>query len=435
MIASDSWPTPLRPEAFHGIAGQFVRAVAHETEADPVALLVSFLAAAGSAIGAAPHVEVSGDRHPAKLWAVLVGDTAGGRKGTSLAWVREVVEKADPSWATRHASNLASGEVVAWAVRDATTATGRDGEEVVTEAGEDDKRLFAIESEFASVLRVAKRDGSVLSPILRQAWDSDRIIHTAKRNPARCMRGAHVVVLGHVTADELRRELSAADVANGFANRFMFVSVRRARSLPRGGRLPPGALDAIAEPLAVFLDYARTRCRIEAGPTFWEVYEPWYERTQDAVPGVVGSVLGRSAPYVLRLSLLFALLDGEDVLRADHARAALAVWQYVSDSAWHVFGRLSGDPVRDRIIAALAESPGGMTRTGLRDLFHRHASAKDIDAALMALLGVGEATYEPLRTGGRPVTLWRATKATEATKASSVASVAAASRPVELGDA
>jgi hypothetical protein len=345
--------------------------------------------------------------------------------------VREVIEKADPSWATRHASNLASGEVVAWAVRDATTATGRDGEVVVTDPGEDDKRLFAIESEFASVLRVAKRDGSVLSPILRQAWDSDRIVHTAKRSPARCLSGAHVVVLGHVTADELRRELSAMEIANGLANRFMFVSVRRARSLPRGGRLASGTLDAVAERLAVFLDYARTRRRVDGGPTFWGVYEPWYERTQNGAPGVVGSVLGRSAPYVLRLSLLFALLDGEDVLAAKHAHAALAIWQYVSDSAWHVFGRLSGDPVRDRIIVALAESPEGMTRTALRDLFHRHAPAKDIDAALMALLGVGEATYEPVRTGGRPVMLWRATKAT---KASSVASVAAASRHVELGN-
>ena len=34
-----------------------------------------------------------------------------------------------------------------------------------------DKRLLIFESEFATVLRVMQREGNILSPILRQAWD------------------------------------------------------------------------------------------------------------------------------------------------------------------------------------------------------------------------------------------------------------------------
>lgn len=414
-MSGHPWPEPMRPEAFHGIAGEFVRAVETQTEAHPAALLLTFLAAAGSAIGAGPYVEVSGDRHPAKLWPVMVGETASGRKGTSLAWPRQVVELADPSWANRHAGNVGSGEVLVWAVRDKATKANNEGNEVVTDPGEDDKRLFVVESEFSSVLRVSKRQGSVLSQVIRSAWDSDRLIHTAKQSPARCLSGAHVVVLGHITAEELRREMTAMDASNGLLNRFMFVAVRRVRHLPRGGHLPVGTLERFGERLAVLLDYARSRRQVRRGPSFWSVWDPWYMRDQHG-SGLVAKVLGRAEPYVLRLALLFALLDGEDVITAEHARAALAVWEYVEASAAFVFGQASGNPVADRLLAQLRAAGDGLTRTEIRDLFSRHASG-EVDRALEDLRGTGRAIMEKVQTGGRPSEVWQATKATKATKA------------------
>jgi 5S rRNA maturation endonuclease (ribonuclease M5) len=38
------WPAPLHDDAFHGLAGQFVRTIGPHSEADPAALLVQFLA-------------------------------------------------------------------------------------------------------------------------------------------------------------------------------------------------------------------------------------------------------------------------------------------------------------------------------------------------------------------------------------------------------
>ena len=45
------WPEPLAEEAYHGLAGEFVRLVEPHTEAHPVALLVSFILAIGNAVG------------------------------------------------------------------------------------------------------------------------------------------------------------------------------------------------------------------------------------------------------------------------------------------------------------------------------------------------------------------------------------------------
>jgi hypothetical protein len=49
-----------------------------------------------------------------------------------------------------------------------------------------------------------------------------------------------------------------------------------------------------------------------------------------------------------------------------------------------------------------------MTKTDLRDLFHRHQSAEEIDRALRVLAEKGLARYETRETAGRPVTTWSA---------------------------
>src|SRR5438105_2677699 len=83
-----AWPEPLDPAAFHGLAGRFVRMVAPHTEADPAALLVQFLDASGNVIGRNVYRVAEGASHYPNLFAVIVGETGHGRKGSSFAWVR-----------------------------------------------------------------------------------------------------------------------------------------------------------------------------------------------------------------------------------------------------------------------------------------------------------------------------------------------------------
>ena len=85
MPPAEQWPDPLAPEALHGPAGEFVRLVGPHTEADPVALLGQFLAGVGCCIGPVPRFVVGADVHTARLFAVLVGSTARGRRGQAGA--------------------------------------------------------------------------------------------------------------------------------------------------------------------------------------------------------------------------------------------------------------------------------------------------------------------------------------------------------------
>jgi hypothetical protein len=69
-------------------------------------------------------------------------------------------------------------------------------------------------------------------------------------------------------------------------------------------------------------------------------------------------VTARSEAQVIRLALIYALLDQSTEIRAEHLMAGLAVWNYAASSAAYVFGDSLGDPDADEILRALWGAPG-----------------------------------------------------------------------------
>ena len=105
------------------------------------------------------------------------------------------------------------------------------------------------------------------------------------------------------------------------------------------------------------------------------------------------------------------MLDGNGEIHATHLLAALAVWQYCDATARHVFGASRGNRTADEIARRLEKAgDAGLSRTEMRDLFHRHFSTERIGAALELLRTKGRATCESINTGGRPSEIWRAVK-------------------------
>lgn len=408
-----AWPAAMDPAALHGIAGEFVRMIEPDTESDPAAILVQFLVAFGALVGRGPHYRVEGDEHHANLFAVLVGQSSKARKGTSWGRVRAVFERV-ADWKP-HVSGLSSGEGLKYHVRDAREETkeSKHGELVTTivDAGVDDKRLLAVESEFASVLRASQRQGSTLSATLREGWDSGTLRTLTKNDPITAT-GAHVCIVAHVTADELRAELTATDTANGFANRFLFVAVRRSKSLPHGGgRADEAEVQALVARLRERAALARTRGRLAWTPAAREIWERVYQELSEGHDGLRGAVTGRAEAQTLRLALIYALLDGADGIDAPHLMAALAVWQYCDATALYLFGGSIGDRIADEIMRRLVQAGDvGVTRTEMSGAFGRHQSGERIGAALDLLKRKGRATCESVNTGGRPAETWRATK-------------------------
>jgi hypothetical protein len=146
-----SWPAPPRDAALHGPAGEFVTRTAPHTESDPMALLVQFLVCFGAAAGRNIHYAVEATRHSLNEFAILVGPSGKGRKGSAWDHVVALLSELDHQFAEQCVSSgLSSGEGLIYEVRD---PTGGDN-------GAQDKRRLIIELEFAQVLKVLAREGT-----------------------------------------------------------------------------------------------------------------------------------------------------------------------------------------------------------------------------------------------------------------------------------
>jgi hypothetical protein len=111
---------------------------------------------------------------------------------------------------------------------------------------------------------------------------------------------------------------------------------------------------------------------------------------------------------VLRLSLLYALLDRSAFIDESHLRAALEIWRFVDESARFVFGDSLGDHIADTILASLRGNPEGLSRRDVSDLFGRNEDAARIKVAVDMLVRRGFVSVEKVATAGRPKEVLRA---------------------------
>jgi hypothetical protein len=411
-VHEPSFPWPqLDKTAYYGLAGDIVRTIEPCTESDSVALLTQLLGMVGNAIGRTPYFPVEADRHYMNIFLCLVGPTSKGRKGTSAGHPLRAVSSIDSAWATRVMGGLSSGEGVIWHVRDKTQGHNRKGDEVCLDEGVSDKRLCILETEFSRALAKTGQDGNVLSAVLRQAWDHGdlRTLVSGRAKAPVAAKGAHISVIAHITADELRRSLHETETANGFANRFLWVCVKRSKLLPHGGRYPEKELSPHIRKLTDAIFHARVIGQIQWDDAAKPQWEAIYTILAEGYPGLLGAVLARAEAQVLRLSCLYALLDKTAHVGIDHLNAAYALWQYCEASARYVFGDRLGDPLADETRQLLRHAgAAGMTRTDLYVAFAHHQKSTDIAQALARLYQEGMARYVLERTPGRPVERWYA---------------------------
>ncbi len=399
----DAWPA-VAPEAFHGLAGDLVRALEPHTEADPVALLASILAEFSAIIGRAPHLILDGSRHPLLIYPVLVGRSSKGRKGSAGKRIKNFFQAVDPNWTRgQYKGTLSSGEGLVWAVRDSQYME-KDGQTVCIDPGVVDKCLFLVQPEFGAVLRVMSRDGNSLSGVIRDAWDGEDLAPMTKGNRIRAT-APHIGIVGHVTQEELLRHLTDTEASNGFGNRFMWLLVRRSKELP----FPTVPEDSKLNPLIIkmrnVLEFGKNNGQLSLTQDAKDIWTAVYHSLSLDRLGLAGAILNRSEAYVMRLSALYALLDSKRKIDAAHLQATLALWEYSEKSTYLIFGDKTGDPIADTILDAIQRS-GGMSDTQIYNLFSRNVSGSRLSQAKAGLKGAGLIKDTTHETDGRSQTIW-----------------------------
>jgi hypothetical protein len=401
------WPDPLGEHAYHGVVGEYVRAVDPHTEADSAAVLIQTLVCLGSAMGRNPHFYVEDTRHGTNLFTAVVGDTAMARKGTSLDRARRFVQAADPAWGMDNdgEGGLSTAEGLIHAVRDPrVTPTGNDN-------GVPDKRFLAAMGEFAETLARMKREGNPLGATLRGAWDG-RTLRVLTRKSPLTASGAHISVIGHITQADLAGLLDTTDVFNGFGNRFLWVMARRSKTLPFGGDLRVD--DASVKPLVkrardAIMWAEKQERRIDLDAASRKAWPKLYEELGRSEEGRFGAITDRAEPQVRRLALIYAVLDQSPRVKLVHLGAALAVWRYCEDSAAYLFADAPPASLDARVMAWLSRRDGWVSKTDISQrAFKGEVKSYRLTACLDKLVETKAIETREVPTAGRPRKEYRA---------------------------
>ncbi|WP_245572501.1 DUF3987 domain-containing protein [Actinokineospora enzanensis] len=412
------WLPQADPAVFTTFLGQVATHLDPFTEADPVNVLATLLAASGTAMGSGPHVVVGGfERHPLLTWPIVIGHTSTGRKGTGFNVARAVLAHAIPAFVNENIkSGLSSGEGLAAVFatdddRPTAKAKGKGKPGGLLPAG--DTRLLAFESEWASVMARMKREGNTLSATLRAAWEGGDL--STLNVDARTARDTHIGIVAHITPQEFSAKVSATDMAGGTYNRFLPVAVAQSKFLPIPEPVDHTLLLQFGAALADRLTAGSRLDRIQIAPDAIQTWQRFY--LEFGGPGsdgdgdpVLAQFTSRAVPNCLRIAATYAALDRTPHITTHHLHAAAALVRYSIASAQAI---LRPDTALTALLAYItAAGPQGRTK---RDVTtdHYQGNAKrrgiDPDALLARLVDAGRVTRTTRRTTGRPTEIYTAT--------------------------
>jgi hypothetical protein len=440
LIDAPQWPhrIPWESPAWFGLAGNIVKAIDPLVEADPVAVLMHLLTGYGVMVGHRPHILVGASQHYANIDVLVAGPSYRGRKGTAHECAKKALKLADRRFVDdpQHWSGgLASGQGIIKHVRDDVMGVDKDGNPKVLQPGVEDKRWLIIEEEFGRTLAACRIDGSILSHIIRMAFDHGNLSNvTTDDNRNLTATGAHIGLIGHSTEEEFHDLLRNTTLRfNGFCNRFFYCCSLKSKELP-GVALNriPGTDDELdkdgniakkgfATQLRENLRWAR---KIKHVVLSAKAQKYWKDTVYPDLCRVHGNLLdevaSRGTAIVMRIALIQALFNRSNkdsehftaVILECHLKAAHALWHYNIDSVRYLF-RAYGttlDPDALLIWDALKKKDGKATRAQLAlEIFGNHNARPRLDNVAKILLSKAIIRIQREKTGGRSAETWSLT--------------------------
>ncbi|MFY7940015.1 MAG: DUF3987 domain-containing protein, partial [Burkholderiaceae bacterium] len=223
--------------------------------------------------------------------------------------------------------------------------------------------------------------------------------------------------------------MASRDLTNGFFNRFLPIWAEREKVLPFPQATPQHVVDALANRVLEVLAFCKAErwvehdhMRLELSPVAQKLYAQLYlgELSDNSHGERITALIERRAPMLLRLAMLFALMDLTTTVGEQHINAALAWIRYSVESVKFVFA--SGvdehavaevNQTAQKIIDFLKKS-GQATRWQLtKECFGGHQSKAKIDEALDELLSNNpplievETVPRPKSNPGSPTKIYR----------------------------
>jgi hypothetical protein len=400
------WLPPVDPAVFDCYIGRLAYALDPYTEADPIGILATLLAATGTHLGPGLFFPIGYERHPLLTWPIIIGPTGSGKKGSGYNAAKALLTSADTEFvACNIRSGLSTGEGLAtvFAVEE-----GKPGKARLLPEG--DCRLLAYEPEWASVMARMKREGNTLSATLRAAWEGGDM--STLNVDARVARRSHIGIIAHITPEEFRAKVSASDMAGGTYNRFLPIAVAQSKFLPNPTIGDPAWLQRHGAELAARLAQAGRVTTIGLdtdATTMWARLYLEFGADADAHGNTtLAQFTSRAAPNCLRIAATHAALDNTTLITPGHLTAAAALIRYSTASAAAVLTPTTDlDHLHTWITTA--GNQGRTRKEIVADHFQGNTKADRITELLTRLIDTGRITHHrrpPVGGRGRPTDVY-----------------------------
>ena len=379
----------LPESVWRGVIGDYRKMLATTTEASDAYHLFTFLACVGSVIGRQAYITY-GNPIYCNLYVCLVGKTGQDRKSTALRHAERTLRCVDECW--RVLRGLSSAEGLLAQIADPWQKENRKGE-VVDQGGTGDKRLMVWLGELSSLLRKAKQERvSNIVPIMTEAFDCPPDLHLPTKADPITVTEPYISLVAASTPSWLE-DLQDRDVLGGFANRFAFVLGEAKAPIPFPDAPDVQLRDQIVSHIKEVMEWLAEPVEItltESARDLWrEYYTRWHSLTWS--DEIMSAMVQRVPDMVLKISLLFAVLEKRMQIDAETLTAGIDAGGYLAASMQRIFSdfHTSKEIKREkRIETVLADGP--MKYAGLRRALGGRHSAEEINKTLYALKKSGQ---------------------------------------------
>ena len=248
-------------------------------------------------------------------------------------------------------------------------------------------------------MTVCNRDHSTLSGTLRNFHDGKDQRNTTKANASKCTH-PHLVMVCHVTSEELLKQVTNTDIANGFLNRFMICNVAQDKDEPNPKPVPKKRLEPVIEQIVEVIKFVEQGHSMTESKCFMDMFESIYSSLRSPKgPLISRKLLARSAKYARMLSMVFALMEQKTEITAKHLNTALFYIRYWWKSVNYIFvsdaelteheeAKELAEKVYE-VIFNIHKNTGKCTKTDITRAFSNKKSKNEINPALKILLDSG----------------------------------------------
>lgn len=382
----------MSEDAFYGLAGKMAMEISPINGISKEAVLFQFLICMSTLCAHKFFYSIGGKRIYSADYLVLVGNTGSSKKGTSFSDVKYFFDKFYPEFSTqRLKTGVNSGEGLINSIRDRVTSIEKNEKgkerEVTKDEGALSKIVLFLETEFSRLLKAGKRDGSTVTECYRNAWDGVPLeINTSQRS----IRSTDycVSLIAHITPKELRSLVSDIDSSNGYLNRFMFclISGGEPKPFPESfDRVNFSFINEFSELLSFInsMDNGEVVLADNAKDLYLEIYNEFYYRSEDKIT----ELISRNTQHLLKMAMLYAIIDQSPVISNEHLKAAKALIDYSAASIQELFGNDILSKKESKVLKYLSTQEGKSTRGKIQsDCFKNNSSKEELDSIQESLI-------------------------------------------------